>query len=158
MEEMNLNEVMPETQQASEPTGIEALKVTEWMRDNLLRAMNWLKFLAVLSVIGIGLMFVFAIVMIAYPFIDGLSIDNAYAMCLGIVYLVCVAIYVYPLLKTFKLIKNTREAMNGSQDEFAQTTDNLYSIMKYFGILSIIFLVLYIPIIIVALILGLFFM
>lgn len=132
---------------------LDDLKVTEQMRDNLLRSMNWMMFFAVIGCAGMVLLLIVALVMLAASAFLEMA-DGGIMLGVGLFYILMVAVYVYPLKKSFALIKNTREAMNGIQDKFEQTTDDLFSMLKYCGIMTIIMLVLYIPFIILILLIG----
>ena len=65
-------------------------------------------------------------------------------LCMGLLYLVVGVVYVYPIVKGFKLIDHTRKALRaGTNSDFEASADVLHSIMKYCGWLTIISFVLY---------------
>src|SRR3712207_5786233 len=110
---------------------MENLRVTDGMRQNLLSAMKWTKFLAVVCTIGVGLIVLFALASFAFPSIvvdafaqevDTESIGGTalWGSFIGVLYLVIAALYVYPLIKAFALVKNTRKAMDGLQMNFEE--------------------------------------
>ena len=64
-------------------------------------------------------------------------------------------LYIYPIKKSFDLIKNTREAMNNaSQTSLEDASANFKSILKYFGILAIVCMAIYAMIFAVAFVVG----
>ena len=64
---------------------------------------------------------------------------------MGLLYLIIGAAYVYPIVKGFKLIDHTRKALRaGTNSDFEASADDLHSIMKYCGWITIISFVLYI--------------
>ena len=66
-------------------------------------------------------------------------------LCMGLIYLVVGVVYVYPIVKGFKLIDHTRKALRaGTNSDFEASADDLHSIMKYCGWITIISFVLYI--------------
>jgi hypothetical protein len=70
---------------------------------------------------------------------------------MGLLYLIIGVVYVYPIVKGFKLIDHTRKALRaGTNSDFEASADDLHSIMKYCGWITIISFVLYIIFLIVA--------
>jgi uncharacterized membrane protein len=64
---------------------------------------------------------------------------------MGLLYLVVGVVYVYPIVKGFKLIDHTRKALRaGTNSDFEASADDLHSILKYCGWITIISFVLYI--------------
>ncbi len=132
----------------------EDLRVTEQMRADLLGGMKWLKFISVIGAVVVGLLALMALLMLIYPIITGFSGENGILGLYSIVYIVIIALYIYPLIKAFRLVKNTRKAMKGNQEGFVQSADDFASIMRYCGYLTVIALILYIPVVLGAIILG----
>lgn len=118
---------------------MENLRITENIQNNLLTATKWLKFMTILSTVGVALFFIIGIVLLFIPTYDG-----APGALYGVIYMLLTLLYFYPIKKSFDLIKNTREAMgNASQMGLEQAAANVKSILKYFGILSIVCLSIY---------------
>ena len=118
---------------------MENLRITENIQSNLLTATKWLKFMTILSTVGVALFFIIGIVLLFIPTYDGVP-----GALYGVIYMLLTLLYFYPIKKSFDLIKNTREAMgNASQMGLEQAAANVKSILKYFGILSIVCLSIY---------------
>jgi uncharacterized protein involved in cysteine biosynthesis len=132
----------------------EELKVTEPMREHLLKAASWLKFLAVLGVIGVVLMVLVSIGLMVFD--NRLSDEIPLGGSLGVVYLVVAAIYIYPLVKSFSLIRHTREAfrVENGQPDIEQAAADCHAILKFMGVLTIVLMVVYVLILIGAVIVG----
>ena len=111
---------------------MENLRITENIQNNLLTATKWLKFMTILSTVGVALFFIIGIVLLFIPTYDGVP-----GALYGVIYMLLTLLY-------FDLIKNTRDAMgNASQMGLEQAAANVKSILKYFGILSIVCLSIY---------------
>lgn len=124
---------------------MENLRITENIQNNLLTATKWLKFMTILSTVGVALFFIIGIVLLFIPTYDGVP-----GALYGVIYMLLTLLYFYPIKKSFDLIKNTREAMgNASQMGLEQAAANVKSILKYFGILSIVCLSIYALILII---------
>ena len=118
---------------------MENLRITENIQNNLLTATKWLKFMTILSTVGVALFFIIGIVLLFIPTYDGVP-----GALYGVIYMLLTLLYFYPIKKSFDLIKNTRDAMgNASQMGLEQAAANVKSILKYFGILSIVCLSIY---------------
>ena len=118
---------------------MENLRITENIQNNLLTATKWLKFMTILGTVGVALFFIIGIVLLFIPTYDGVP-----GALYGVIYMLLTLLYFYPIKKSFDLIKNTREAMgNASQMGLEQAAANVKSILKYFGILSIVCLSIY---------------
>lgn len=124
---------------------MENLRITENIQSNLLSATKWLKFMTILGTVGVALLFIIGIVLLFIPTYDGVP-----GALYGVIYMLLTLLYFYPIKKSFDLIKNTREAMgNASQVGLEQAAANVKSILKYFGILSIVCLSIYALILII---------
>lgn len=124
---------------------MENLRITENIQNNLLTATKWLKFMTILSTVGVALFFIIGIVLLFITTYDGVP-----GALYGVIYMLLTLLYFYPIKKSFDLIKNTRDAMgNASQMGLEQAAANVKSILKYFGILSIVCLSIYALILII---------
>jgi hypothetical protein len=73
----------------------------------------------------------------------------------GLLYLLIAALYVYPIVRGFKLVDHTRKALRaGTNADFESSADDLHALLKFCGILTIALLVLYILFIFVTAILA----
>ena len=124
---------------------MENLRITENIQNSVLTATKWLKFMTILSTVGVALFFIIGIVLLFIPTYDGVP-----GALYGVIYMLLTLLYFYPIKKSFDLIKNTRDAMgNASQMGLEQAAANVKSILKYFGILSIVCLSIYALILII---------
>lgn len=129
---------------------MENLRITENIQSNLLSATKWLKFMTILGTVGVALVFIIGVVLLFIPTYDGVP-----GAIVGVIYMLLTLLYFYPIKKSFDLIKNTRDAMgNASQMSLEQAAANVKSILKYFGILSIVCMSIYAMIFIVCFIIG----
>lgn len=127
---------------------MENLRITESIQQNLLSAAKWLKFLTVLGTIGMVLIALIGVVCLFIPSYEGVN-----GPVIAVIYFVMCALYYYPIKKCYNIVSSTREAMNNdSLDSLELCADNLRSVLKYFGILSIVVMVLYALIIVFAII------
>ena len=117
---------------------MENLSITEGIRQNLLSATKWLKFLTIMGCIGTGLLLIAggAVLILSHSYSDTFT---------GILSVLMTLLYIYPIVKSFELIKNIREAMdNASQMSLEASSANVKSLLRYFGILLIVFLSCYV--------------
>jgi len=122
---------------------MEELKITDSMKQQLLDAMKWLKFLNIIMTIGVGIVVLIAI---AFLFLPSVSAIPSYV--LTIFYLILAAIYLYPLLKSYKLVSSTRKAISeNSQMSLEIATGCFRSILRFMGIMTIVGICLYVLII-----------
>jgi hypothetical protein len=124
------------------------LRVSPKMKESLLSSMKWIQFFVILTCVGMGILVIIAIVMLAmsslFPVADA-EMSPLFMLGMGLLYLVFGVLYVYPIIKGFKLIDHTRKALRaGTNSDFEASADDLHSIMKYCGWLTIILFVLYI--------------
>lgn len=135
--------------------------VDETMKADLLSAAKWAKFLCIVGSIGCLLLVAAGIAMIVlggkYGFPSGAeSIGQAPVMgglglLTGILYLVCALIMIYPLAKGFQFANGTKAAcLTGSEAQLARGFAGMRSYLKFTGIFTIIVLVIYLIIGIVA--------
>ena len=151
MEENNIS-VQGEVNQTPESL----LRVSSKMKESLLSSMKWIQFFVILSCIAVVILAIIAIVMLAissfFPVAEA-EMSPLIMLGMGLFYLIIGAVYVYPIVKGFKLIDHTRKALRaGTNSDFEASADDLHSIMKYCGWLTIALFVFYIIIMIAAVI------
>lgn len=130
---------------------MEELQINELVRKNLLNSLKWTKFFVILATIIVVIFAFLALACFLLPELHGLP-----GYSFGIVYLLLILIYIYPLIKAYKLISSGREALiENNQASLEEASKCLHSILKYYGIFTIIFLVLYPTFIIGVIIVGL---
>ena len=124
------------------------LRVSPKMKESLLSSMNWIQFFVILCCFAVVILTIIAIVMLAmssfFP-VENPDMSPLIMLGMGLLYLVVGVVYVYPIVKGFKLIDHTRKALRaGTNSDFEASADDLHSILKYCGWITIISFVLYI--------------
>ena len=155
MEENNYTTTAP-TQGEVNQTPESLLRVSSKMKESLLSSMKWIQFFVILSCIAVVILAIIAIVMLAmssfFPVAEA-EMSPLIMLGMGLFYLIIGAVYVYPIVKGFKLIDHTRKALRaGTNSDFEASADDLHSIMKYCGWLTIALFFFYIIIMIAAVI------
>ena len=143
---------MEEEMKYPETTG---LRVKESAKADLLTAAKWTKFLCVVGCIGIALIVIFAIFLFgAGTVASSMFSDVPFgAVAMGIIYLVIAALYIYPIIKGFQFASGAKAAcLSDNENELARGIKGLSSLTKFWGILTIICLVIYALVILFALI------
>ena len=128
---------------------MENLEISASIRQNLLSAMKWLKFLAVCGTVFMAIVFVAGVVFLFLPDYSGVPV------VVGLVYIVMAFVYIYPLKKTFEIVREVRSALNGNSQtslEFAALATR--SVLKFMGVLTIVALSVYAVVIILAGVVG----
>ncbi len=129
---------------------MENLEISASIRQNLLSAMKWLKFLAVCGTVCMAIVFVAGVVFLFLPDYNGVP-----GVAVGLVYIVMAFVYIYPLKKTFEIVREVRSALNGNSQtslEFAALATR--SVLKFMGVLTIVALSVYAVVIILAGVVG----
>jgi uncharacterized protein involved in cysteine biosynthesis len=130
--------------------GTAGMTVNESMKADLLSTAKWAKFLCIVGCIGAGLLVLLAIAMIVFG-TAAARINPAmpFGAFMGLFYLIGAAIYIYPLIKGFQFANATKTAcLYNNESELARGFEGLNSLMRYFGILTIIILSIYVLVII----------
>ena len=153
MEQNNITTNVPSQGEVNQ-TPESLLRVTPKMKESLLSSMKWIQFFVILCCFAVVILTIIAIVMLAmssfFP-VENPDMSPLIMLCMGLLYLMFGVLYVYPIIKGFKLIDHTRKALRaGTNSDFEASADDLHSIMKYCGWLTIISFVLYIIFMIVA--------
>ena len=146
MEENNIPTNIPSQGEVNQ-TPESLLRVTPKMKESLLSSMKWIQFFVILTCVGMGILVLIAIVMLGmssfFPVAEA-EMSPLIMLGMGFLYLVLGVLYVYPIVKAFKLIDHTRKALRaGTNSDFEASADDLHSIMKYCGWLTIAFLIIY---------------
>ena len=83
------------------------LKITEEMKENLLKATKWIKFINIVGCISMGFLAIVGIIAIFWGFMDGYR-GTGSSIPMGIIYIILATIY-YPVLKRiFSFINQAR--------------------------------------------------
>ena len=113
---------------------MENLRINETIKQNLLTGAKWLKFIIVFSCVMMAMYLVGAIFSCFMPN-NGTGVSG---IALAFIYLLIITLYIYPLKKSFDLVRNIRSSMNdGDQESLDQAAENFCSILKYCGILTV---------------------
>lgn len=141
---------MDEELRIPETTG---LKVTESAKADLLTAAKWTKFLCIVGCIGVAFIVIFAFFLMGASSLASTMFPDMPAVALGIIYLIIAALYIYPIIKGFQFANGAKAAcLSNDENELARGIKGLSSLTKFWGILTIIVLVLYALILLFALI------
>ena len=114
------------------------LKITNEMKENLLIAIKWIKFMNVVGCVSLGALALLGFI----GFFSGIM--GSGGMSLGIIYLVLAAIY-YPVLKrVFAFVNQARCACEyDSSEDLNGMFDSLRFISKYLGIICVVVVGIY---------------
>ncbi|NLT02390.1 MAG: hypothetical protein GXY09_00830 [Bacteroidales bacterium] len=119
---------------------------TETMKSDLLLTAKWSKFLAIVGFVGLGLMAVWAFLMISgASFIDSLIKGQTFITAYtGVVYLLVGLLYLFPILYLLRFANNTKRAVM-ADDEAAmeEALINQRKMYKFMGVLMIVVLSIY---------------
>lgn len=125
------------------------MKVTESMKENLVKGSKWAFFLAVMAAIGLGFMVLAGLFMLIGSFVE-----SKYAL-FGVLYIVLSGLYLPIVLKSFKFVSSIKDACRlNDEARLEQGTECFRFIAKYCGIYTIAIIVLYVIIFIGAIIIG----
>ena len=125
--------------------------IDERMKADLLSSAKWAKFLCIVGSICLGFMIIGGLSMIALAGkMSSMSIMGGAGAVVGVTYIICAAIMIYPLIKGFQFANGVKAAcLTGSEAELASGFSGMHSWLKFYGILTIIVLTLYVLILLV---------
>jgi hypothetical protein len=127
------------------------LVFTDTIKEYLIEISKWVKFFAILGVIGIGLMVIAALSMIVVgtafsSFTGGRAIFPVGLF--SVVYLLIALLYAFPVYYLFKTSSGLKQGIKtNNQGLFTSGFENFKSFHKFLGIMTIIVLSIYIVII-----------
>lgn len=108
--------------------------------DHMLVIAKWTKFLAIVATVVISLL---ALIMVVFSIL-GIAARTQGAFALIIYFILIIAIYFYPIKKAFSMAAHMKSsALLTNSEELEDGLDDLRSILKFMGILTIITLVPY---------------
>lgn len=141
------------------------MMIDKTMEADLLSAAKWAKFLLIIGCLGWLFLVVMGVALIAFgnkcgflmgapcppegcpaPGVDGAcpAPPACVGIFVGIVYLVCALIMIYPLVKGFQFANCTKAAcLTGSEAKLSRGFAGLRGYLKFTGIVTIIVLVIY---------------
>lgn len=135
---------MDEELRIPETTG---LRVTESAKADLLTAAKWAKFLCIVGCIGVAIVVIFAIFLMgAGTMASSMFSEMPFGpIAMGVLYLIIAALYIYPLIKGFQFANGAKAAcLSNDENELARGINGLSSLTKFWGILTIIILAIYV--------------
>jgi hypothetical protein len=128
------------------------LHVNDQVKKYLLETAKWGKFLAIVGFVGMGLL-----VLLGLAFIVGFSIFNSLTKspvpvgALGFIYIIMAVLYFFPLNYLYNFSeKIPRGIALNDELELTSSFENLKSLFKFSGILTIVLLSLYALILVIA--------
>ena len=134
--------------------GTTGMVVNSGMKADLISASKWTKFLCIVGCIGVALLVIIGIVMFAVGSSFGLA-GSPFGAGFGVLYLILAAIYIYPLIKGFQFANATKAAcLTDNEAQLARGFSGLRAVLQFFGIITIIVLILYALVFIGALFIG----
>lgn len=127
------------------------LEITDEMKENLLEATKWIRFMNIVGCISMGLLAFVGLMFFFNGIMD--SYHNGINSYIGLVYIALAAIY-YPVLKkVFAFVSQARSACKYDDcEKLAGMFDSLRYVAKYSGIICAVILGIYA----VAIIVGVF--
>lgn len=136
---------MNETNITSETT---KMSVSETMKADLLSSAKWAKFLIILQCIGVVFLAIGGIIMLTTG-------NNIPTSIFGGAYLVLAAIMIYPTIKGFGFTNNVKSAcLTNNEAKLSCAFANMRSCLRFYGILSIIYIIIGIFCLAIAVIIG----
>ena len=126
----------------TESSSTKALKLTDNSLIFMTEVVKWAKFLAICSFVGLGIMVLFGAGMIILQFASFKS--GIQVLVMGIFYILMAALYLFPALYLYRFATACGEAIKKlNEDIFEEGIENLKSLFRFTGILTIIILSLY---------------
>ena len=123
--------------------GMTGMIVNSGMKADLISASKWTKFLCIVGCIGVVLLVVIGIMMFAVGSSFGFG-STPFGAGLGVLYLILAAIYIYPIIKGFQFANATKAAcLTDNETQLARGFSGLRAVLQFFGIMTIIVLVIY---------------
>lgn len=123
------------------------LTMTDSMKENLMSATKWIKFLNIVGCVGIGFLLLMAIAVFVSAVSNPYS-GNAYA---SVVWVIIAAVYIIPIRRIFKFVEQSRNVcLYEDQNDFEAMFDSLRYVSRYIGIVTIVVLSIYAIIILIA--------
>jgi predicted RND superfamily exporter protein len=117
------------------------LKITNSIKENLMTAAKWARFLAIIGFIFTGFMGIASLVLLVTSLASGIGA----LMLMAVIYIGLTAVMILPALYLIRFAGSTEKGLNaGKQGEFDYGIQNLKSLFKFSGIYTIVLIALYI--------------
>jgi len=135
---------------------IEPLVINDQAAASLAETRKWTNFFGIIGIIMIAFMLLASLVMVfVLPFMNQENGQTFPALAAGILYLVFSAVYVLPVIYLLKFSKKMRESLTTrNEDVTASAFQNLALHFRTVGIITIVFISLYIVFILAMIIFG----
>ena len=130
------------------------LQLLEESKQYVCSTSKWMKFFAILGCIGAGFLILAAIMMSSLgsimPLEDDFDVFGRIGLrMVSVLYLVCAAVYIYPIITLFRASAAARLAVESNDNvQMTEFLKNNKSFWKYCGILTIVLFCVYIIVIV----------
>lgn len=117
------------------------LKINNSIKENLITAAKWARFLAIIGFIFTGFMGIASLFLLVTAMASGIGM----LMLLAVVYIALTGVMILPSLYLIRFAGSTEKGLNSNkQGEFDYGIQNLKSLFKFMGIYTIVLIALYI--------------
>lgn len=117
------------------------LKINNSIKENLITAAKWARFLAIIGFVFTGFMGIASLILLVSAMASGIGM----LMMLAVVYIGLTAVMILPSLYLIRFAGSTEKGLNSNkQGEFDYGIQNLKSLFKFGGIYTIVVIALYI--------------
>jgi hypothetical protein len=136
---------------------VNPVTINSEMKTYLAETARWGKFLAIMGYIGVGfLVLAGIIVMIVLSVADGITDVNFPVGIFGIIYIALAVVYYFPVHYLHRFSSSMKQGMTADNEQHVlRGFENLKSLFRFLGILTIVVLSIYALILIVVLPLSL---
>lgn len=124
------------------------LELTERIKNYLLDAAKWGKFIAIVGYIGMGLLAVVGLIMLfggfPYPGLTNSAFSGVPLAFMGFMYLVMAGVYYFPTTFLYKFATKIKKSLlDSDQDDMTSGFHNLSKLFTFMGVVTIIVLAIY---------------
>lgn len=117
------------------------LKINNSIKENLITAAKWARFLAIIGFVFTGFMGIASLFVLVTAMASGIGM----LMFMAVVYIGLTVVMIFPALYLIRFAGSTEKGLNSNkQGEFDYGIQNLKSLFKFTGIYTIVVIVLYI--------------
>lgn len=117
------------------------LKINNSIKENLMIAAKWARFLAIIGFIFTGFMGIASLFLLVTAMASGIGM----LMLMAVVYIGLTLVMIFPALYLIRFAGSTEKGLNSNkQGEFDYGIQNLKSLFKFTGIYTIVVIALYI--------------
>lgn len=117
------------------------LKINNSIKENLITAAKWARFLAIIGFVFTGFMGIASLVLLVSAIASGIGM----LMLVAVVYIGLTIVMILPSLYLIRFAGSTEKGLNSNkQGEFDYGIQNLKSLFKFGGIYTIVVIALYI--------------